>query len=329
MGHPHRRPGVGKGDRHLYTGHMRAAIKAIDLSKLYYIGRKFLKQPTLRETLGNMVLSPWYRFRDLALRGTTRTSQSFDSFWAIQDVSFEVHPGEIVGLVGRNGAGKSTLLKVLSRITTPTRGRFEIHGRISSLLEVGTGFHPQLTGRENIFLSGSILGMRQAEIRQHFDEIVAFSQVERFIDTPIKYYSSGMYVRLAFAVSAYLNADILLVDEVLAVGDGAFRKKCLGKLSSDAKGNRTIVFVSHNLQMVRNLCTRIIHIDNGQIVSDLPIERGISEYSKFLRKPRDISGDGKAYRLHRETEVHCSLTSPQPTTSTKSSGGLDTGKPFG
>lgn len=280
---------------------MHAAIKVDKISKLYYIGLKQHKKPSLREAISEAVLSPWNRFKDLALRGSERVSRHLDSFWAVRDVSFEAYPGEIIGLVGRNGAGKSTLLKVLSRITAPTKGKFEIRGTMSSLLEVGTGFHPHLTGRENVYLSGSILGMKQADIRHHFDEIVSFAEVERFIDTPIKYYSTGMYVRLAFAVSAFLNPDILLVDEVLAVGDGAFRKKCLGKLGSDRTGSRTVIFVSHNLQMVRGLCSRILHIDNGEIVSDLPVDLGITAYNRFLRQPRDISNDGKAYRANNAT----------------------------
>ena len=188
-----------------------------------------------------------------------------DFIWAVRDVSFEVKQGEVVGLIGRNGAGKSTLLKLLARITRPTVGRAELHGRIGSLLEVGTGFHPELTGRENIFLSGAILGMSKAEILRKFDEIVAFSEVERFIDTPLKHYSSGMGMRLAFAVAAHLEPEILLVDEVLSVGDLAFQKKCLGKMGDVAKTGRTIVFVSHQMNQIRRLCERVLWIDAGEI----------------------------------------------------------------
>jgi lipopolysaccharide transport system ATP-binding protein len=185
--------------------------------------------------------------------------------WALRDVSFEVNKGEIVGVIGRNGSGKSTLLKILARITEPTEGRAEIHGRVGSLLEVGTGFHPELTGRENIYLNGSILGMRRAEIDRKFDEIVAFAEVERFLNTPVKRYSSGMYVRLAFAVAAHLDPEILLVDEVLAVGDAAFQKKCLGNMGEAAKGGRTVIFVSHNMGAVAKLCPRSIWLDSGKV----------------------------------------------------------------
>src|SRR5207237_781164 len=181
-----------------------------------------------------------------------------ESFWALRDVSFEVKQGEVVGIIGRNGAGKSTLLKILSRITEPTEGRVRIRGRVASLLEVGTGFHPELTGRENVFLNGAVLGMSREEIRKRFDEIVAFAEVEQFLDTPVKRYSSGMYVRLAFAVAAHLEPEILIVDEVLAVGDATFQKKCLGKMSEVSESGRTILFVSHNMPMVEFLCARII-----------------------------------------------------------------------
>jgi lipopolysaccharide transport system ATP-binding protein len=184
-------------------------------------------------------------------------------------VSFEVNEGDVLGIIGRNGAGKTTLLKILSRITEPTSGFAELHGRVSSLLEVGTGFHPELTGRENIFLNGAILGMRKREIENKFDAIVDFTEIEKFIDTPVKRYSSGMYVRLAFAVAAHLEPEILLVDEVLAVGDIAFQKKCLGKMGEVAKGGRTVLFVSHNMGAVRNLCQSAIWLDNGQIVRSL------------------------------------------------------------
>jgi lipopolysaccharide transport system ATP-binding protein len=201
-----------------------------------------------------------------------------DYFWALQSLDFDVRHGEVVGLLGRNGAGKSTLLKILSRITRPTTGRIEIDGRTASLLEVGTGFNPELTGKENVYLNGAILGMRRAEIDRKFDEIVAFSEVEAFLHTPVKYYSSGMYVRLAFAVAAYLEADILLVDEVLAVGDAAFQRKCLGKMSSVAGEGRTVLFVTHQVSMVKTLCTRAILLEEGRVALDGDVETAITRY---------------------------------------------------
>jgi lipopolysaccharide transport system ATP-binding protein len=191
--------------------------------------------------------------------------QSSNTIWALKDVSFEIKRGEVVGIIGRNGAGKSTLLKILSRITEPTEGTAEIHGRVGSLLEVGTGFHPELTGRENIYLNAAILGMKKAEIERKFDEIVAFAEVEKFIDTPVKHYSSGMHVRLAFAVAAYLEPEILLVDEVLAVGDAGFQKKCLGKMGDVARQGRTVLFVSHNMAAINRLCSRAIWLQDGQL----------------------------------------------------------------
>jgi len=202
-------------------------------------------------------------------------------FWALQDVSFEIQPGEIVGIVGGNGAGKSTLLKILSRITEPTEGEVMINGRLGSLLEVGTGFHPELTGRENIFMNGTILGMKKAEITRHFDEIVSFSEVEQFLDTPVKRYSSGMYVRLAFAVAAHLNTELLLIDEVLAVGDAKFQKKCMGKMDEAAHAGRTILFVSHNLPAIRALCPRSILLTQGRAVGPIPTDEALHHYVGF------------------------------------------------
>jgi lipopolysaccharide transport system ATP-binding protein len=216
------------------------AIRVEKLSKRYQIGVAQQRHDTLRDALGANLA----RLRPT--RRAPRAARHADEFWALRDVSFEVKRGEVVGIIGRNGAGKSTLLKILSRITEPTSGQAQIHGRVGSLLEVGTGFHPELTGRENIYLNGAILGMRRFEIERKFDEIVAFAEIERFLDTPVKRYSSGMYVRLAFAVAAHLEPEILLVDEVLAVGDAAFQKKCLGKMGDVAKEGRTVLFVSHS-----------------------------------------------------------------------------------
>jgi lipopolysaccharide transport system ATP-binding protein len=207
----------------------------------------------------------WPKDKDNSSNSCNSWQEKDDTIWALRDVSFEVKRGEVVGIIGRNGAGKSTLLKILSRITEPTGGRAEIHGRVGSLLEVGTGFHPELTGRENIYLNGAILGMKRAEIDRKFDEIVAFAEIEKFLDTPVKRYSSGMYVRLAFAVAAHLEPEILLVDEVLAVGDAAFQKKCLGKMGDVAREGRTVLFVSHNMGAVARLCNRSMWLDDGCI----------------------------------------------------------------
>jgi lipopolysaccharide transport system ATP-binding protein len=246
-------------------------ITVENLSKSYVIGHDraaggLYRYRTLRDSLGHAGRGAWRMLRQpLKLRaGPAET----EVFWAVKNVSFEIQAGEKVGIIGRNGAGKSTLLKLLSRITTPTQGRITLRGRVASLLEVGTGFHPELTGRENIFLNGAILGMRQAEIRRKFDAIVAFAEVERFLDTPVKRYSSGMYVRLAFAVAAHLEPEILLIDEVLAVGDAAFQRKCLGKMEDASKEGRTIFFVSHNMAAVQKLCERCILLDQGEAVRD-------------------------------------------------------------
>src|SRR5467141_2480761 len=219
-----------------------------------------------------------------------------ETFWALKDVSLEVKEGEVLGLIGRNGAGKTTLLKILSRITRPTEGWAEIRGRVGSLLEVGTGFHPELTGRENTFLSGAILGMGKAEIERKFEEIVAFAELEKFIDTPVKHYSSGMYVRLAFAVAAHLEPEILLVDEVLAVGDINFQKKCLGKMGDVARAGRTVVLVSHQLNQIRRLCQRVIWIDAGGVRQDGPTHEVVSAYESAMAR-----GDQNSAQQHRGT----------------------------
>jgi len=242
------------------------AIQAQGLGKRYRIGQR-AGYRTLREAL----TSPFAR-----LRRSVEDPAAF--LWALDDVSFDVRPGEVVGIIGRNGAGKSTLLKILSRITDPTRGRAELRGRVASLLEVGTGFHPELTGRENIYLSGAVLGMRRNEIVRHFDEIVAFSEVERFLDTQVKYYSSGMFTRLAFAVAAHLQPEILIVDEVLAVGDASFQRKCLNKMEDVGREGRTVLFVSHNMPAVTRLCPRTVLLDKGRVLKDGPSHDVVSAY---------------------------------------------------
>jgi lipopolysaccharide transport system ATP-binding protein len=246
------------------------AIRVENLSKRYRIHLVRQRYQTLRDEIADGVRSLFQR--------NGRSRQQEESFWALRDVSFEVKHGEVVGIIGRNGAGKSTLLKVLSRITEPTEGRATIHGRVASLLEVGTGFHRELSGRENIYLNGAMLGMKKAEIDRKFDEIVAFSEVGQFIDTPVKRYSSGMYVRLAFAVAAHLEPEIVIVDEVLAVGDVAFQKKCLGKMEGMAHQGRTVLFVSHNMLSVQSLCTRAIVLQQGRICFDGEPQQATAEY---------------------------------------------------
>jgi lipopolysaccharide transport system ATP-binding protein len=242
---------------------MKPIIRIDGLSKQYRIGVRQNSYETLRELIAETVRSPLGAI-SLGSRRSRRRAAPGETIWALKGLSFDVEPGEIVGIIGRNGAGKSTLLKILSRITGPSAGRVEMYGRASSLLEVGTGFHPELTGRENIFLNGAILGMTKHEIARKFDEIVAFAEVEKFTDTPVKRYSSGMYMRLAFSVAAHLEPEILIVDEVLAVGDAQFQKKCLGKMSEVGKHGRTILFVSHNMAAVSNLCRRVVVLDAGR-----------------------------------------------------------------
>ena len=241
-------------------------IKVEHLSKQYRIGARE-GYNTFRETLVDAVKAPLQGLGGLFTRHSSLITRDSQTIWALKDVSLEVKQGEVVGIIGRNGAGKSTLLKILSRITEPTEGRVELRGRVGSLLEVGTGFHPELTGHENIYLYGAILGMDRWEITRKFDEIVAFAELEKFIDTPVKKYSSGMYMRLAFAVAAHLEPEILLVDEVLAVGDAAFQKKCLGKIDHASKAGRTVLFVSHNMQAVQSLCKIAVRLHDGRIVT--------------------------------------------------------------
>ena len=252
------------------------AIQVERIGKLYRLDHLANRHDSFRAALTSMMAAPFVRLRQL--RGT---DDSMEEFWALKDVSFEVPKGEVLGVIGRNGAGKSTLLKILSRIVEPTEGRAVLRGRVASLLEVGTGFHPELTGRENIYLNGSILGMRRREIDAKFDEIVAFAEVEKFLDTPVKRYSSGMYVRLAFAVASHLEPEILIVDEVLAVGDAQFQKKCLGKMKDIVGGGeRTVVFVSHNMGAVRQLCTSCVYLVKGAVAANGPVNEIISEYLK-------------------------------------------------
>jgi len=247
------------------------AIQAEGLSKQYRRGQREGYR-ALRDVLAQTLRAPWTMFR----------RASHEVFWALKDVSLEVKQGEVLGLIGRNGAGKTTLLKILSRITKPTSGWAEIHGRVGSLLEVGTGFHPELTGRENAFLSGAILGMRKKEIERKFDEIVAFAELEKFIDTPVKHYSSGMYVRLAFAVAAHLEPEILLVDEVLAVGDIRFQKKCLGRMGDVGRSGRTVILVSHQLNQIRRLCQRVVWVDDGAIRLNGSTNEVLSAYESAM-----------------------------------------------
>jgi lipopolysaccharide transport system ATP-binding protein len=247
-------------------------IRATGLSKLYRLGKPE-RYKSLRESLSRAAVAPFRRIFDRSFG-----SREKEPFWALKDVSFEVNHGEVLGIIGRNGAGKSTLLKILSRITRATEGRALIHGRVRSLLEVGTGFHPELTGRENIFLNGAILGMRKAEIASKFDEIVAFAEVDQFLDTPVKHFSSGMYVRLAFAIAAHLEPEILIVDEVLAVGDVAFQRKCLGKMNEVRRQGRTVLFVSHNMAAIENFCSRGLVLHQGKLVFDGGLKDAVHYY---------------------------------------------------
>jgi lipopolysaccharide transport system ATP-binding protein len=241
------------------------SIRVQDLGKLYHIGKTQDKYRTLRDTLVDGLTAPFRRAGKLLRGQASGASELDDTIWALKDVSFEIKPGEAVGIIGRNGAGKSTLLKVLSRITEPTTGSADIYGRVGSLLEVGTGFHPELTGRENVYLNGVILGMRRSEIDQRFDEIVSFAEVAKFIDTPVKHYSSGMRLRLGFAVAAHLEPEILLIDEVLAVGDAAFQKKCLGTMKNVANRGRTVLFVSHDMGAITELCQWTVWLEKGRV----------------------------------------------------------------
>jgi lipopolysaccharide transport system ATP-binding protein len=275
-------------------------IRVENLGKTFRIGAQQVRYQTLRDSLTRAVTSSFHRAAAV-LRGHASETGT-DEIWALQDVSLEVQRGEVIGIIGCNGAGKSTLLKILSRITDPTQGRVSIKGRVGSLLEVGTGFHPELTGRENIYLNGAILGMRKTEINKKFEEIVEFAELERFLETPVKHYSSGMYTRLAFAVAAHLETEILLVDEVLAVGDASFQRKCLGKMSAVAKEGRTVVFVSHNTAAILSLCGRATWLNAGKVCDDGETSTVVQRYLKSmsvtegmpLQQRTDRKGDGSA-----------------------------------
>lgn len=280
------------------------AIRVETLGKMYRIGGKQEKYSTLRDTLVDIAATPYRKIRGL-MRGESASGLK-EEIWALKDISFEVKHGEVVGIIGRNGAGKSTLLKILSRITEPTTGYADVYGRVGALLEVGTGFHPELTGRENVYLNGAILGMTRRDIDRRFDEIVDFAGVEKFIDTPVKHYSSGMGLRLGFAVAAHLEPEILVVDEVLAVGDAEFQKKCLGKMSEVAGEGRTVLFVSHNMAAVRNLCTRGLLLGEGNLIQNADTKSIIAEYldtgmpRRLFQTLSDAkrTGDGSARFVH-------------------------------
>jgi lipopolysaccharide transport system ATP-binding protein len=292
--------------------HGAIAIRAEHVSKQFRLGRQRNQFPTLRESLTSGAMRI---VRGVASLGRPRTSDAPDAtlLRALEDVSFEVRQGETLGIIGANGAGKSTLLKVLAQVTEPTSGRAEVHGRLGSLLEVGTGFHHELTGRENVFLNGAILGMTRNEIRARFDEIVAFAEVERFIDTPVKFYSSGMYLRLAFAVAAHLEPEILLVDEVLAVGDAAFQQKCMGKMDEVAREGRTVLFVSHNMTAMEGLCDRLIWMREGRIAQDGPTHEVVSEYLRTYLTTRTETEwlDPRAAPGNEHVRMHAARVRPR------------------
>jgi len=273
-------------------------IQIDSIGKAYYLGKAAVRHEMFRDALISMLTAPFRRLKELR-----RLAGGEDQFWALRNVSFNVQQGEVVGIIGRNGAGKSTLLKILSRITEPTEGQVTLRGRVASLLEVGTGFHPDLTGRENVYLNGAILGMSKAEITRKFDEIVAFSEIEKFLDTPVKHYSSGMYVRLAFAVAAHLEPEILIIDEVLAVGDVEFQKKCLGKMRQmSARGGRTVLFVSHNMLAIQALCTRGILLSSGSIAVAGTVAEAVSAYVNMAGTTRSC------YWTRPETALEAPLT---------------------
>ncbi len=272
---------------------MKGAVRVDNLGKQYVIGGAEQIYRSFREMVAGVFTSPFQKY--LKLKGAVREK---DKFWALRNVNFEIRPGEVTGIIGQNGAGKSTLLKILSRITCPTEGRAILSGKVASLLEVGTGFHPELTGRENIYLNGTILGMTQKEIRSRFDDIVSFAEIEVFLDTPVKRYSSGMYVRLAFSIAAHLDPDILIVDEVLAVGDALFQDKCLRKLSSASKEGRTVLFVSHNLKMISALCDSCIVLNKGNLLSMGNVTDQVNLYLSKLSNETELVTDREETKEH-------------------------------
>ena len=292
-------------------------IKAEGLGKKYTIGHQVERggYTALRDVLMLNARAFWNKTKDLARGKPVIIGDSVEEFWALKDLNFEIRRGEAVGIIGRNGAGKSTLLKLLSRITEPSAGRVVIKGRVASLLEVGTGFHPELTGRENIYLNGAILGMRRAEIKTKFDEIVAFADVEKFLDTPVKRYSSGMHVRLAFAVAAHLEPEILLVDEVLAVGDAEFQKKCLGKMGKVVKEGRTVLFVSHNMGAIQQLTSRCIVLKNSELILDADVSKAVEFYQTRDRQSKNIAlktnqNDFKINSIHFNNNLRSGFNNP-------------------
>ena len=291
---------------------MSIAINVDGLGKTFQIGGKQKSYYRLTDQLVDTIMAPFRRAGNLMRGQAGGAADLNETIWALKDVSFQIKPGEVVGIIGRNGAGKSTLLKIMSGISDPTQGYIDIYGRVGSLLEVGTGFHPELTGRENIYLNGAILGMKKAETESKLDEIIAFAEIDKFLDTPVKHYSSGMYVRLAFSVAAHLEPEILLVDEVLAVGDMAFQRKCLGKMDDVAQAGRTVLFVSHNMGLLQQLCERGIFLQHGTVHTDGTITEAVDAYlqtleqakSQDLSKRTDRKGVGDARLVHAEVTTH-------------------------
>jgi len=296
----------------------KIAIEVVGLGKKYHIGGPQKSYHRLTDQLADTFMAPFRRAGKLLRGQATGAAELDETIWAIKDVSFQIKSGEVVGILGRNGVGKSTLLKILSGITDPTEGYADIYGRVGSLLEVGTGFHPELTGRENIYLNGAILGMKKAEIERKLDESVAFAEIDKFLDTPVKHYSSGMYVRLAFSVAAHLEPEILLVDEVLAVGDMAFQRKCLGKMDDVAREGRTVVFVSHNMGLLQTLCERGIFLQQGAVDTDGTITEAVDAYlqtleqgkSQDLSKRTDRKGQGRVRLVGAEVVNNSNGSSP-------------------
>jgi ABC-type polysaccharide/polyol phosphate transport system ATPase subunit len=287
------------------------SVRAENLGKWYRIGER-AHDRNVREAVNAAILTPYRMLRGRE-RPRFRGRTPAPSIWALRNVSFELRQGELLGIVGVNGAGKSTLLKILSRITEPTEGHAEMHGRVRALLEVGSGFHPQLTGRENVYLNGAILGMRRAEVARKFDEIVAFAEIERFIDTPVRWYSTGMYARLAFAVAAHLEPDVLIVDEVLAVGDVGFQRKCIAKMGDVAAGGRTVIFVSHMLYVIEQLTERCLVLKDGTLSFDGPTQAALQLYQSYLKDPNEQAGNYEApvsVAHNHLTSAHVQTSSP-------------------